>query len=152
MLMAVLIGSIVQIPVLFASAAWSDRHGRRGVYMLGAVLGGLWAFVLFPLIDTGEFIWIALAISGGQVFLSMMYGPQAAFLAELFATHVRYSGASLGYQLGAIVGGALAPVIATALLAATGSTLFISAYIALASVITLVCVRLLTETFQRDLG
>jgi hypothetical protein len=120
--------------------------------MLGAVLGAVWAFVLFPLIDTGQFVWITLAICGGQVFLSMMYGPQAAFLAELFATHVRYSGASLGYQLGAIVGGALAPVIATALLAAFGSTVYISAYIAFASMITLACVVLLTETFQRDLN
>jgi MFS family permease len=82
----------------------------------------------------------------------MMYGPQAAFLAELFATHVRYSGASLGYQLGAIVGGALAPVIATAMLVSFGSTLYISAYIALASLITLVCVLLLSETHTNDLA
>jgi hypothetical protein len=70
----------------------------------------------------------------------------------LFATHVRYSGASLGYQLGAIVGGALAPVIATALLVGFGNTLYISGYIALASLATLVCVFLLTETHRADLG
>jgi metabolite-proton symporter len=151
MLVAVLIGSICQIPALFGSGAWSDRFGRRGVYMLGAVLSGIWAFFLFPLIDTGDFLWIVVGISGGQVFLSMMYGPQAAFLAELFATHVRYSGASLGYQLGAILGGALAPVIATALLAETGSTVWISAYIALASLLTLISVLMLTETYRRDL-
>ncbi len=151
MLLAVLIGGFAQIPVLFLSGAWSDRFGRRGVYMLGAVLGGIWAFALFPLIDTGEFLWIVVGICGGQVFLSMMYGPQAAFLAELFATHVRYSGASLGYQLGAILGGALAPVFATALLAEFGSTVYISAYMALASVITLVSVWLLTETYQNKL-
>ena len=151
MLWAVLIGSIVQIPVLFASAAWSDRHGRRGIYMLGAVLGGLWAFCLFPLIDTGSFLWIVVGIGGGQAFLSMMYGPQAAFLAELFATHVRYSGVSLGYQLGAIVGGALAPVIATALLAEFGNTVYISAYMALASALTLISVIMLSETYKNDL-
>ena len=80
--------------------------------MLGAILTGTWAFVMFPLIDTGQFGYIVLAMCGGQLFLSMMYGPQAAFLAEMFSTNVRYSGASLGYQLGAILGGALAPVIA----------------------------------------
>jgi len=151
MLAAVLIGSVAQIPALFASAAWSDRYGRRGVYMTGAVLSGLWAFVLFPLVDTGSLLWIAVGISGGQIFLSMMYGPQAAFLAELFSTHVRYSGASLGYQLGAILGGALAPVVATALLAEFGGTVYISAYMALAALLTLISVLFLTETYQNDL-
>ncbi len=70
---------------------------------------GDWAFVLFPLIDTGSFLLITLALTGGQVLVGLMYGPQAALLAELFSTHVRYSGASLGYQLGAILGGAMAP-------------------------------------------
>jgi metabolite-proton symporter len=152
LLIAVLIGSVVQIPVLFGAGAWSDRYGRRGIYMLGAVLGGVWAFVLFPLIDTGSFAAITVAICGGQVFLSMMYGPQAALLAELFATRVRYSGASLGYQLGAILGGALAPVIATALLAQFGDTRYISAYIALASAITLICVWQLSETHRNELA
>jgi MFS family permease len=152
LLIAVLIGSVVQIPVLFGAGAWSDRHGRRGIYMLGAALGGAWAFVLFPLIDTGSFAAITLAICGGQVFLSMMYGPQAALLAELFATRVRYSGASLGYQLGAILGGALAPLIATALLAQFGDTRYISAYIALASAITLICVWRLSETHRNELA
>lgn len=144
-LTAVLIASLAQIPVLFLAAAYSDRHGRRGVYMLGAVLVGLWGFVLFPLIDTGEFLWIVVAITGGQIFVGMMYGPQAAFLAELFSTHVRYSGASLGYQLGAIFGGAFAPIIATALWSQLG-TIYISVYIALASALTILSVLLLTET------
>ena len=113
--------------------------------MLGAVLVGLWGFVLFPLIDTGEFLWIVVAITGGQIFVGMMYGPQAAFLAELFSTHVRYSGASLGYQLGAIFGGAFAPIIATALWSQLG-TIYISVYIALASALTILSVLLLTET------
>lgn len=152
MLWAVLIGSVVQIPVLFASAAWSDRHGRKGIYMLGAILGGIWAFFLFPLIDTGEFLWIAVSIAAGQAFLSMMYGPQAAFLAELFSTRVRYSGVSLGYQLGAILGGALAPMIATALLAEFGNTFYISVYMAVAGALTLISVVFLSETYKSDLN
>ena len=150
MLTAVLISAAMQIPGLFIAAAWSDKHGRKGVYMLGAVLGGVWAFVMFPLIDTGNFWLIVLAMSGGQILLSMMYGPQAAFLAEMFSTEVRYSGASLGYQLGAIVGGGFAPIVATALWRDFG-TIYISIYIAAASAITLVCVILLTETHGTDL-
>jgi MFS family permease len=151
MLAAVLISSVVQLPAVFLAAAYSDRRGRRGVYMLGAVLGGIWAFALFPLVDTGNFLLITLALSLGQVFLSLMYGPQAAFLAELFSTRVRYSGVSLGYQLGAIAGGALAPTIATALWAGMGNTLGVSGYIALASALTLVSVLLLGETSGSDL-
>jgi MFS family permease len=150
MLQAVLISSLAQIPVLFIAASYSDRHGRRGIYMLGAILSGLWAFAMFPLINTADFWMIVLAMVGGQIFLSMMYGPQAAFLAELFATHVRYSGASLGYQLGAILGGAMAPIIATLLWKDFG-TIYISIYIAFASVLTLISVMLLTETKGRDL-
>lgn len=151
MLSAVLISSFVQIPVLFLAASYSDRHGRRGIYMLGAVFMAIWGFVLFPLIDTGSFLYIALAITIGQVFIGMMYGPQAAMLTELFATHVRYSGASLGYQSGAILGGALAPIIATALLATYDSTIGISIYIAFACVLTLVSLYMLKETYQTDL-
>lgn len=151
MLGAVLVGSVFQIPVLFLASAYSDRRGRRGVYMLGAVLAGVWGFALFPLVDTGSFLWISVGIIGGQVFLSMMYGPQAAFLAELFSTRVRYSGASLGYQLGAILGGALAPIIATALLEEFQSTVPISIYMAIACALTLGSVMLLTETRGTDL-
>ncbi len=150
LLTAVLIGSIMQLPSLFASSIYSDRFGRRGVYILGAVLGGAWSFALFPLIDTGEFIWIVVAIAGGQIFIGMMYGPQAALLAELFSTHVRYSGASLGYQTGAILGGALAPIIATTLWSEFG-TFYISVYIAFASGLTILSVLLIRETSGKEL-
>ncbi|MEM8766725.1 MAG: MFS transporter [Pseudomonadota bacterium] len=152
MLLAVLLSSATQLPALFLASMYSDRHGRRGIYMLGAVLMGFWAFVLFPLIDTGTFLFIALSLCVGQLFIGMMYGPQAALLAELFSTHVRYSGASLGYQLGAIVGGALAPIIATGILAYYGSTLGISIYIAIACALTVLSVYLLSETHQTDLS
>jgi MFS family permease len=115
------------------------------------VLLGIWGFILFPLIDTGSFLWITVAISVGNIFLCMMYGPQAAFLAELFTTKVRYSGASLGYQLGAIIGGGFAPLIATILLAEFGGTFGISVYIAIACAITVICVLLLQETYQSNM-
>ena len=150
MLTAVLLASAIQIPTQFMAASWSDRRGRRGVFMLGAVLTAVWAFVLFPLIDTGQFWLIVLAISGGLIFLGMMYGPQAAFFTELFSTEVRYSGASLGYQIGAIVGGAFAPTIAT-ILWTEYDIIWVSVYIAIASALSLLSVVLLTETFQSSL-
>lgn len=151
MLAAVLLASALQIPVQFAAAAWSDRRGRRGVFMLGAVLTGVWAFALFPLIDAGGFASILLGVTGGMCFVGLMYGPQAAFYAELFSTEVRYSGASLGYQIGAILGGAFAPVLATVLWTGYGAV-WVSAYMAAASAATLVCVGLLTETYRASLG
>ena len=90
-LSAILIASAIQVPVQFVFASYSDRNGRKGIFMLGAVLTALWAFAVFPLIDTGSFWLAVLAISGGLIFLAMMYGPQAAFFTELFSTEVRLS-------------------------------------------------------------
>ena len=83
--------------------------------------------------------------------LGMMYGPQAAFFTELFSTEVRYSGASLGYQVGAILGGAFAPTIAT-ILWVSYDIIWVSVYIAIASVLSLISVAMLTETFKTDLN
>ena len=151
MLIAVLIGSGIMIPFQFYFSSYSDRHGRKGVFMLGAILTAIWSFAIFPLVDTGSFWMIVLAISFGLVFVSMMYGPQAAFFTELFSTEVRYSGATLGYQFGAILGGAFAPTIA-ALLWNDYGIIWVSVYIAFASLLTIISVLFLTETFQRDLN
>ena len=151
MLIAVLIGSGIMIPFQFFFSAYSDRHGRRGVFILGAILTSVWSFAIFPLVDTGNFWLIVLAISLGLVFVSMMYGPQAAFFTELFSTEVRYSGATLGYQFGAILGGAFAPTIA-ALLWNDYGIIWVSVYIAFASLLTLISVLSLTETYQSDLN
>jgi len=150
LLSAVLIASAIQIPFQFWAASYSDKHGRRGIYLVGAVLSGIWAFALFPLIDTENFVLIVIGISGGLGFLGMQYGPQAAFFTELFSTHVRYSGASLGYQIGAILGGALAPTIAVLLWNNYG-VFYVSVYIALAAVLTIISVLLLTETHGTDI-
>ena len=150
-LAAILIASAIQVPVQFAFASYSDKHGRKGIFMLGAILTALWAFAIFPLIDTGNFWYTVLAISGGLIFLAMMYGPQAAFFTELFTTEVRYSGATLGYQFGAIAGGAFAPTIATYLWTEY-DVFWVSVYIAFASLLTLLSVMALTETYQTDLN
>ncbi|MDA9204710.1 MHS family MFS transporter [Gammaproteobacteria bacterium] len=151
MLAAVLIASAIMVPVQFMFSSYSDRHGRKGIFMVGAILTGIWAFAIFPLVDTGNFWLIVLAITGGLIFVSMMYGPQAAFFTELFITEVRYSGATLGYQFGAILGGAFAPTIA-ALLWKDFGIFWVSVYIAIASLLTLLSVMALTETYQTDLN
>ena len=150
MLTAVLIASGVTAPALMLFGALSDRYGRRRIYMAGSALMALWAFAFFPLIDTRSPLLITLAICATQLINGMMYGPQAALFGELFRTRVRYSGASLGYQLGSAVGGALAPLIATAILAAYHATLGISVYIAAACGITIVSVALLREPSAAD--
>ena len=151
MLSAVLIGSAIMVPVQFMFSSYSDRNGRRGIFMTGAILTAIWAFAIFPLVDTGNFWLIVLAVTFGLSFLAMMYGPQAAFFTELFSTEVRYSGATLGYQLGAIAGGAFAPTIAAKLW--TDFDIFwVSVYIAIASILTLLSVMSLTETYKTDLN
>ena len=151
MLAAVLIASAIMVPSQFIFSSYSDRNGRKGIFMAGAILTGLWAFAIFPLVDTGHFWLIVLAISMGLIFVAMMYGPQAAFFTELFSTEVRYSGATLGYQFGAILGGAFAPTIA-ALLWNNYGIFWVSVYIAFASLMTLFSVMALTETYQNNLS
>ena len=151
MLAAVLIASAIMVPSQFMFSSISDRHGRKGIFMAGAILTGLWAYAIFPLVDTGNFYLIVLAITIGLVFVGMMYGPQAAFFTELFSTEVRYSGATLGYQFGAILGGAFAPTIAAFLWNNYG-IFWVSVYISFASLLTLFSVMALTETYKISLN
>ncbi|MDF7775377.1 MFS transporter [Sphingomonas sp. AOB5] len=143
MLAAVMIGSVAMIPALILCGALSDRFGRRGIFMLGAILSGAWAFAVFPLIDSQSPVAVTVAIAVALIFVAFMYGPQAALFAELFPREVRYSGASLGYQIGTLAGGGFAPIIATALFAHYQTTLSISVYLAATCVVSLVCIILL---------
>ena len=151
-LTAVLISSVAGLLAIAGFAALSDVIGRRLPYMVGAATLGLWSlFAFWPLVDSGNPGALVLALVLGQVFLSMMYGPQAAFYSEIFSTRVRYSGASMGYQIGSVFGGALAPIVATSLLAATGTSLAVGAYMAVVCAITGVCAFLLSETYGRSM-
>ena len=145
MLTAVLVAAAIMVPTQFYFSGLSDKIGRKNVYRWGAILTGAWGFALFPLIDTGNPLFICLAITMGLLFLGMQYGPQAAYFTELFSTEVRYSGASLGYQLGAIIGGALAPTIAVLLWGSFG-IFYVSVYIAIAALLTLWSLSHLEET------
>ena len=145
MLTAVLVAAAIMVPTQFYFSGLSDRIGRKNVYRWGAILTGIWGFILFPLIDTGDPMMIGFAITMGLLFLGMQYGPQAAYFTELFSTEVRYSGASLGYQIGAILGGALAPTIAVLLWNEFG-IFYVSVYIAIAALLTLWSLSQLEET------
>jgi MFS family permease len=150
MLTSVLIAAAAMIPALFYFSGMSDRVGRKQIYRWGAILTGVWGFALFPLIDTGNPVMITLAVTIGMIFLGMQYGPQAAYFTELFSTEVRYSGASLGYQIGAILGGALAPTIAVLLWNELG-IFYVSVYILVAAGLTLWSLSQLEETGGRSL-
>jgi metabolite-proton symporter len=149
---AVLIGSAVHFAVIPAWGALSDRFGRRPVYLLGAAGIGLWMFPFFSLIDTASFGNLILAVTVGLVLHGAMYAPQAAFFSEMFATRMRYSGASIGAQFASVAAGAPAPLIATALLSSQGSSTPIALYVIAAAVLTLVAVALAAETRHRDLA
>jgi metabolite-proton symporter len=145
-LTAVLVGSAFHFVTIPLWGALSDKVGRRPVYLLGAVGVGIWVFAFFPLLATKTPGLIILATTVGLVLHGAMYGPQAAFFSELFGTRVRYSGASIGYQLASIIAGGLAPLIATALLKAFGSTVPVALYVVFTCVITVVAVLASRET------
>lgn len=152
-LTGVLIASAVEFFTIPAFGALSDRLGRRPVYLAGAALLGLFAFPFFWLVDTKTGWGVAVALTFGlAVAHAAMYGPQAAFFSELFGTNVRYSGASLGYQLASPFAGGLAPLIAAALLKAAGNEPWpVALYMIGASAVTLLSVYLAAETSKADL-
>ncbi|NEB02202.1 MFS transporter [Streptomyces sp. SID13726] len=142
-LMVSLCVSLTQLVLIPAAAALSDRVGRIRVYAIGAAGIALWAVPMFLLIDTGSLLWLAVGTFVAGCFLSIMYGPQAALFAELFTPEMRYTGASLGYQIAAVLGGGLAPFLMVLLLEATGTSMAVSGYIIGLSVIALLCIKVL---------
>ncbi|WP_169810884.1 MFS transporter [Nocardia amikacinitolerans] len=133
-----------------AATAWagakSDRVGRRPLILLGGGGLAIWAFPYFWLIDTGKLPMFFLAVTVASIFQSMTYGPVAAFLGELFEPRLRYSGASLAYQLCAITISGGTPFIMTALIANTDTTAFVALYLSLMGILTLFSAWVLKET------
>jgi metabolite-proton symporter len=145
---AVLIGSAVTVLLIPLIGRASDRFGRRPFYLAGAVGVAAWSFVFFGMLDSLAGGTIVLAVTVGLVFHALMYAPQAAFFSELFGTSVRYSGASIGYQLASVVAGALAPIVAIALLGDVNDPNHgaVAVYMVVASVLTVLAVLLTRET------
>ncbi|MDK4300826.1 MHS family MFS transporter [Corynebacterium propinquum] len=134
-------------------AGWvSDYIGRRMTYLIGFILQGIGAAALFPLVNTGSLGMLYLALIGLTVGLGLTYGPQSALYAELFPASIRASGVSITYAIGSVLGGAFAPMIAAALLEATGTTFAISGYLVSACIVGFICVFLLRERKGIPLG
>ena len=152
LLTAVLAASLVSFISIPLFGHLSDRIGRKNMYMIGAVVMGIFGFIYFAMLNTGSEAVIFLAVILSLIPHDMLYGPQAALIAESFTGRLRYSGASLGYQLASIIAGGPAPLIATWLFASYHSPYAIAIYIAICAVITLVATALMTDYTGRDIS
>jgi len=151
-LAAVMTAACVSFVTIPLSGHISDRIGRRKMYLIGAAVVGLFGFLYFGMVDTAIPSAVFIAIVLSLIPHDMMYGPQAALIAEAFTPRLRYSGASLGYQLASVFAGGPAPLIATALFAAYGSGYAIAVYIAFTAVVSLVSAAFMPDYTGRDIS
>jgi metabolite-proton symporter len=152
LLTAVLAASVLSFVSIPVFGHLSDKIGRKNMYMIGAVVTGVFGFIYFALLDTGSEPIIFFAIILSLIPHDMLYGPQAALIAESFTGRLRYSGASLGYQLASIIAGGPAPLIAAWLFGTYKSATAIAIYIAACAVITLIATVLMTDYTGKDIS
>jgi metabolite-proton symporter len=150
LLTSVLIGALAWLAAIPWASALSDRHGRARVLLAGSVGLTAVALSLFALVNTRSPALIVAALIAAGVFLGITYGPLAALMSELFPANVRYSGASLAYQIGAVVGGGIAPTVAAGLFRSWGSSLPITVYLAAVCVFSLACVAVIARRSARS--
>ena len=151
LLTAVLVGACVSFVTIPLSGHLSDRIGRKKMYLIGAVTMGIFGFIYFGLLETMSSTVIFIAIVLSLIPHDMQYGPQAALIAESFTGRLRYSGASMGYQLASVIAGGPAPLIATALFAAYHSGTAIAVYILFNAVVTIVAVSMMKDYTGKDI-
>jgi MFS family permease len=151
-LMAVLAASLVSFFTIPIAGHISDRIGRRRMYLIGVVAMGIFGFVYFGMLDTAAPLLVFIAIVVSLIPHDMQYGPQAALIAEAFTPRLRYSGASLGYQLASIIAGGPAPLIATALFAAYHSGYAIAVYILACAVISVIAAAMMPDHTGADIS
>jgi metabolite-proton symporter len=152
LLTAVLTASIFSFISIPLFGHISDKIGRKNMYMIGAIVTGVFGFIYFAMLNTGSEPIIFLAIVLSLVPHDMMYGPQAALIAESFTGRLRYSGSSLGYQLASVIAGGPAPLIAAWLFATYNSSYAIAVYIAICGLISVVATALMTDYTGRDIS
>ncbi len=151
-LLVVTTASAVWLAFTWLAGCWSDRIGRRNTYLTGFVVQLLGVLALFPLVDTGSLGNVLLALCLLSVGTGLTYGAQSAFYAELFPASIRFSGVSISYAIGAILGGAFAPMIAKSLIAATGSTVSVTLYLGGMTTIGFIATLLLRDRSNIPLG
>ena len=151
-LLSVLVAACVSFVTIPLAGHISDRIGRKKMYLIGVVVTGLFGFLYFGMVDTAIPSAVFIAIVLSLIPHDLQYGPQAALIAEAFTPRLRYSGASLGYQLASIIAGGPAPIIATALYAHYQSGYAIAVYILACAVISLVAAALMPDYTGQDIS
>jgi MFS family permease len=129
-----------------ASAMVSDRLGRRRTLLTGTGVAVVWGLVMFPLMETGSVLLVGVALAGALGLMGLVFGPMGAYLPELFRTQYRYSGASVAYSLGGVLGGAVPPLVATSLQASGAGVMGVGAYVSAMALLSLLCLLALPET------
>src|SRR3954447_23893114 len=152
LLSAVLVASVVSFFSIPIAGHLSDRFGRKRVYLIGAVVTGVFGWIYFALLNTLMPFWIFIAIVVSLIPHDVMYGPQAALIAESFTGRLRYSGASIGYQLASIIAGGPAPLIAAALFASYRSWVAIAVYVTACAVISVIAAAMLKDYTGKDIS
>jgi MFS family permease len=135
-LTAILIGSAFQLGLIPLAGALSDRFNRRRLYLIATIGTAVWPFVFFPAIGTRSEAALIIGVIVGLALHSFMYGPQAAFITEQFSARLRYTGSSLAYTIAGVFGGAVAPLVFTALLGSWGTWLPVAIYVLVAAFVT----------------
>ncbi len=152
LLKALIVAGLVSFITIPVAGHLSDLIGRKRMYLIGSAATGVFGFIYFAMLNTMDPSWIFLGIILSFVPHDLMYGPQAALIAECFTPRLRCSGCSIGYQLASIIAGGPAPLIATALLAATGSGYVIAAYIAACAIVSIVATVMMPDYTNRDIA
>jgi MFS family permease len=149
---AVMVAALVSFFTIPFAGHLSDRIGRKTMYLIGVVVMGVFGFIYFAMVDTTNPVLVFIAIVLSLVPHDLQYGPQAALIAEAFTPRLRYSGASLGYQLASIIAGGPAPIIATALFATFRSGYAVAWYIAACAVVSLIATAMMPDYTNKDIS
>ncbi|MGI5288776.1 MFS transporter [Nonomuraea polychroma] len=151
MLALTMIGVLFMAAGTVASAMVSDRLGRRRTLITGTALAIGWGLVMFPLMETASVVLVGLALAGALGLMGLIFGPMGAYLPELFKTEYRYSGASVAYSLGGVLGGAVPPLVATSMQASGLGVMAIGGYVSAMALLSLLCLLALPETGDKTL-